>query len=302
MSSSTNRPKGFTLIELLVVIAIIAILAAILFPVFAQAKAAAKKTAALSNVKQNATAVMIYLSDSDDVYAQSAYCLGTPNGTVIPGSNCQVFSVYDAILPYTKNREIFTDPAEPKAIDWTASLTAIGLLPFLGGAPTLATANAYIQFAGMSPNFALFEDPAVPPTLGANDPVVGASQVEFVADTTMFYSSKRVRSGANANLDADLVRDPSQSGVQPALRMAYLSPTSPVSFGKENFPGVARHTGQLVVNFADGHAKSFRFNSQIGQNLIAPDTFLSGAANLVRVYNLPYDLNGIPSLIAEPRS
>ncbi|MBS1708662.1 MAG: prepilin-type N-terminal cleavage/methylation domain-containing protein [Armatimonadetes bacterium] len=58
--------KAFTLIELLVVIAIIAILAAILFPVFAQAKAAAKATASLSNIKQITLAEMIYSSDVDD--------------------------------------------------------------------------------------------------------------------------------------------------------------------------------------------------------------------------------------------
>ncbi len=55
--------RAFTLIELLVVIAIIAILAAILFPVFAQAKEAAKKTASLSNCKQVGTAINIYLAD-----------------------------------------------------------------------------------------------------------------------------------------------------------------------------------------------------------------------------------------------
>ncbi|HEY3782283.1 MAG TPA: prepilin-type N-terminal cleavage/methylation domain-containing protein [Fimbriimonadaceae bacterium] len=58
--------SGFTLIELLVVIAIIAILAAILFPVFAQAKAAAKKTAALSNVKQITLGAIMYANDYDD--------------------------------------------------------------------------------------------------------------------------------------------------------------------------------------------------------------------------------------------
>src|SRR5437879_4143900 len=59
---------GFTLIELLVVIAIIAILAAILFPVFAQAKAAAKATACLSNVKQSVVGALLYAQDYDDTW------------------------------------------------------------------------------------------------------------------------------------------------------------------------------------------------------------------------------------------
>jgi prepilin-type N-terminal cleavage/methylation domain-containing protein/prepilin-type processing-associated H-X9-DG protein len=63
-----QRRNAFTLIELLVVIAIIAILAAILFPVFAQAKAAAKKAADLSNVKQTTTAMVIYSGDYDDYF------------------------------------------------------------------------------------------------------------------------------------------------------------------------------------------------------------------------------------------
>jgi prepilin-type N-terminal cleavage/methylation domain-containing protein len=63
--------NAFTLIELLVVIAIIAILAAILFPVFAQAKAAAKKTACLSNMKQTSTATFLYGSDCDDTFPMS---------------------------------------------------------------------------------------------------------------------------------------------------------------------------------------------------------------------------------------
>jgi prepilin-type N-terminal cleavage/methylation domain-containing protein len=63
--------RAFTLIELLVVIAIIAILAAILFPVFAQAKESAKKTSALSNTKQMATSMLIYTADYDDYFPLS---------------------------------------------------------------------------------------------------------------------------------------------------------------------------------------------------------------------------------------
>lgn len=74
MRHSTNRTsRGFTLIELLVVIAIIAILAAILFPVFAQAREKARQTTCLSNQKQMGLAIMQYVQDSDEAYPMMRY-------------------------------------------------------------------------------------------------------------------------------------------------------------------------------------------------------------------------------------
>src|SRR4051812_6947768 len=103
LEDSLHRRNAFTLIELLVVIAIIAILAAILFPVFAQAKMAAKKTAAISNVKQNAMAVIMYQADNEDAYPMIAY-MANGNGIVGPGGTGNiVYSVFDALVPFTKN-------------------------------------------------------------------------------------------------------------------------------------------------------------------------------------------------------
>lgn len=282
-----NRKNAFTLIELLVVIAIIAILAAILFPVFAQAKAAAKKTAALSNLKQNGTAVLMYNGDFDGTFAMSAYALATPSGAVVPGSNAQVFSVYDAIIPYTKNKDIFTDPAEPKAIDWKAALARIGLQPYQNGGQT-------IQFAGTAVNFALFEDPGVPPNLFEADPVVSEGLLETPADTTMFFSGKFVpMGGSNPDVAKYYANHPEYGNLAP-----YRSPALP--FSAQNFPGTARHSETIIVNFADGHAKGFKANANLpGEGRAG---YAADQTGLRKCYFLPFDLNGIPGVVAEPRS
>ncbi len=103
--------KAFTLIELLVVIAIIAILAAILFPVFAQAKMAAKKTQSISNLKNIGTGFQLYMGDYDDVWplwsagmgCTVAFCPPRP-GTSDAGSVFDLRFMYPSLVdPYIKN-------------------------------------------------------------------------------------------------------------------------------------------------------------------------------------------------------
>jgi prepilin-type N-terminal cleavage/methylation domain-containing protein len=111
--------RAFTLIELLVVIAIIAILAAILFPVFAQAKIAAKKTASLSNLKQQTLAVIMYSADQDDTIVpatvwdtQESY-----NGLLSFGDGWASPWTY-LVLPYIKSAGILMDPLAPPTPDY----------------------------------------------------------------------------------------------------------------------------------------------------------------------------------------
>ncbi len=112
--------SAFTLIELLVVIAIIAILAAILFPVFAQAKAAAKKTVCLSNIKQLTLGHVMYASDNDDTFAAQAsngYGIGeTYFHNYIDGAMDPTAETNWArgVYPYVKNFGIFLCPVAIK--------------------------------------------------------------------------------------------------------------------------------------------------------------------------------------------
>ena len=99
--------KGFTLIELLVVIAIIAILAAILFPVFAQAKEAAKRTADLSNARQIGVATKLYLGDNDDTMPIFWAYNSIPPADK-PGHNGTEL----LLLPYAKSRDLFRSPLD----------------------------------------------------------------------------------------------------------------------------------------------------------------------------------------------
>jgi len=104
--------RGFTLIELLVVIAIIAILAAILFPVFVQVKESARKTVCLANLKQLGTALFTYLDDYDSRFPCCHWNYdGYPDGTTGNQRNSEP-CIIDKLWPYVKNADIFHCPSD----------------------------------------------------------------------------------------------------------------------------------------------------------------------------------------------
>lgn len=151
---------AFTLIELLVVIAIIAILAAILFPVFAQAREKARQTSCLSNLKQYALANLMYVQDYDETFPLSAYM----NVSATP---C-VATFYWAVAPYVKNNQITQCPSEKDAMN----------VQLLTGAPCANTPpfNSYVV------NPALYANGFIPGVSAISLPAVGRP-----AETVMHY-------------------------------------------------------------------------------------------------------------------
>jgi prepilin-type N-terminal cleavage/methylation domain-containing protein len=129
MRKTQNRQSGFTLIELLVVIAIIAILAAILFPVFAQAREKARQTVCTSNVKQIGLAWLMYVQDYDETFPPTNSTQNPASGwinsptftTKYPCKPCRPHLqsnptvTYDPTvyaIPYIKNMDIFKCPSD----------------------------------------------------------------------------------------------------------------------------------------------------------------------------------------------
>ena len=117
----SRKSSGFTLIELLVVIAIIAILAAILFPVFARARAKAQQASCLSNVKQLQLGLMMYVGDNNQLYPNNA----TPDWA-------------NVIAPYVKNVQIYACPSDYKG--WWGDTH----IPYTGGGNPPVANGSYI--------------------------------------------------------------------------------------------------------------------------------------------------------------
>lgn len=238
--------RAFTLIELLVVIAIISILAAILFPVFAQAKAAAKKTQGLSNIKQITLAHLMYIGDNDDRYLPYVTERTAPVGTPDTAAGRAPYSYRVQLGVYTKSQDVFKDPAAPA---WPTPGPGKWYTTDYGNNHNEShLANAAFQAAYAATTG------TVTITVGsATYPVPALNDFGFNEDVTQSSLAKP----ANFILIGDAARAsgiPSRGGLYPQP-FAFDDSAQPDSGQQARLIG--RHTaGKSNIGYADGHAKS----------------------------------------------
>src|SRR5438128_2234070 len=245
------KRRGFTLIELLVVIAIIAILAAILFPVFAQAREKARGASCLSNVKQMGLAWMMYAQDYDErfPFADPGDAAGWGRCADMKDRGSFGGWIGNLLVPYSKNVNIFTCPSTPKL---SAVNNNCGKV-----VPYLYTSYGY--------NYVSLD-------------LRGMSDVSRPADLIAIYDA------ISAWTDCPYA-DPTSCGVWaqrdiPAFFKKNGIPLAPgMQDPAKNWVGglvnrVAPHNNTVNYMFADGHAKSSRWDRLTWGNLdgYIPDT------------------------------
>jgi prepilin-type N-terminal cleavage/methylation domain-containing protein/prepilin-type processing-associated H-X9-DG protein len=168
-----RRRTGFTLIELLVVIAIIAILAAILFPVFAQAREKARAISCLSNLKQTGLGTLMYVEDFDETFPINLYVGSDPTPCI------ETF--YQEIQPYQKNSQIVICPDDSAKLNFITAMSVIGLPPPCLTSPPLVLAS-------YQPNYAVIDDGDPNPSIFGSEtdrPVKTMAQIGYPADTSL---------------------------------------------------------------------------------------------------------------------
>jgi len=255
--SSPKSQSGFTLIELLVVIAIIAILAAILFPVFAQAREKARQASCLSNEKQIGLALLMYVQDYDEQFPSGSK-LSYPNG---PGSiNPIEYGVGWAgqVYPYTKNAQILKCPD-----DSTASVNATGGKAALYPVSYVYNRNIAINSADAALNapastVALAEVKGVQANVIAGDEY-GVSTAPPAALTYSASGDGLVNLASIITTGLASFSAVYETGIMGGYSCSGTGPTAPACFyfdQANNWSG--RHTSGAIYFLADGHAKYFR--------------------------------------------
>lgn len=275
-----QRRQGFTLIELLVVIAIIAILAAILFPVFAQAKTAAKKTADLSNLKQIGTSVFMYAGDNDDV---------APH---FMEKNPYVFAF--RVMPYVKNRQIWKAPGSSAPMGTTQKKQRVaGSWDYMPD-----PSGDLLRFGTSVRGAANYYDDIYPPMdYDVNSNIFGYDQARNTSQNGGWYQPGfNMSTGAVGGMGVTGIGPGSLNFINPARVVMLIDfptkwtnwPGRSISgfWGGQNMFGL--YSDGSNVAHVDGHAKFYKHNQLVPQNVdeyTAPCNAWSGDANCGQSYN-----------------
>ncbi len=292
MDSNRSVKSGFTLIELLVVIAIIAILAAILFPVFAQARAKARQISCLSNMNQLGKATMMYVQDYDEcLYPHRFNCPGPGASAVCdayvnnPAANNfsggSQYRLYWCFLlqPYVKNWDVYKCPSNPAAFSPGSSAnlmncTAAGCVGTdYGGQNSYGHNDIYLSpagaFAGATGQPATITLAGIP-RVASTAMIVDSSYYGAAFDpqnASGFTQFSHCVTGTDCSVELAFMNG--QGG-------QYKSYWQNIGNGKWSYSGGSetpatsvlngpnRHSGQVNVQFADGHTKSLPYSRIVG--------------------------------------
>lgn len=269
LSRTAGKSSAFTLIELLVVIAIIAILAAILFPVFAQAREKARATACLSNTKQIATGVAMYAQDYDETLPNQ-YNLYNP---VALEWWC------DILQPYLKSYAVFVCPSDPdlplvhynaKGNSQNYGTGAYGYNFNLGGSFGSAgyayPAKTLGEITDSAGTFCIAEGAQLgysTPNVYTTDNLTPKNWLKYEINATSYQVY--APSGWNA------------TDLKSKSTTCYY--TSAINNANNARRPVARHNGGLNVVYCDGHAKWKEINAFLGISATQPCGYPYGDPN-----------------------
>lgn len=262
VSSPRPRKSGFTLIELLVVIAIIALLAAILFPVFSRVRENARRSSCMSNMKQLGLGMIQYAQDYDEYEAKSYY-----NGTGASDYSTGAYKWMDAIYPYIKSEAVYRCPS-----DKTSSTTPYRYYGNVTG-PSFAW-GSYVMNNGYY--------------AGGGNPTHSPSNrrlSEFQAPSTTIWIVEQHVPGIGSNIEIswpDWTGTPGNGGTHVQMLQAggnnYMKTDAAAM--------VERHLNTTNLLFCDGHVKAMALNTVMQEK---PVQMASGIHQVMTYFTIEDD-------------